>query len=198
MRKTLLFAFSLFLIVAVGCTSEDSDKSEKTNPSGANVPVAPVATPNANLLAIQGSCKVGKVGPEDSAAGTVKIDGPKKGEFSGCGVLPPNREGMVAFQARILPNDPGRTTLRVVSPGQIGVTECVSAKPTGVNYVPDANKPDSIVYVTKAMNNSTCKIETTAYDPHHWKGKLTANLLPAKMDQGNNIVPVKAEWDLYF
>jgi hypothetical protein len=197
MRKTLLlFAFSLFLIMAVGCTSEDSEKSEKANPSGANVPVPP--TPNAQLLTVQGSCKINKVGPEDSAAGTVKMDGPTKGEFEGCGVLPPNRGGMVAFQARIIANVPGRPTLRVVSPGQVGVSECVLAKPTGVNYVPDTSNADSVVYVTKATANSTCKVETTTYDAHHWKGKLTANLLPSKPDQGNTIVPVKAEWDLYF
>jgi len=199
MRKLLLFAVSLILIAAMGCTSEDQ-KSEKSNPTTpANIPVPPATqTPNANLLAIQGSCKLGKIGPEDSAAGTVKIDGPKKGEFQACGVLPPNNQGLVAFQARVLDGVPGQPTLRLIAPGATGVSECVVAKPTNVNYVPDTKDPNSVIYVTKGIGNSTCKVETTTYDGHHWKGKLTANMLPSKPDQGDKIVPVKAEWNLYF
>ncbi len=197
MRKTLLFAFCLALLFAVGCNSKDSENQGNPQVNTPNMPVPP-AQPAASLLAVQGSCKPTA---DDTAAGTVKLlQGPKTGQFTGCQVLPPNKQNMAAFQARNLTGVTGVPALLAVGPAQAGTAECAIAQPTGVNFYTDQASKEAVILVTKGDKNSGCKIETEHYDAHHWKGKLTANLLPSKSDDAKSAkaVPVKAEWDLYY
>ena len=194
MRKRLLPVLSLSLVLAavlsVGCNSGPSENSQS------NTPVPP-AQPSASLMAVNGSCKPTA---EDFAAGTVKlIKGPATGQFTGCQVMPPNKQNMVAFQARNLPGVPGTPALLAIAPAQAGSAECVVAKPVGVNFNPNQADNASVILVTKGDTDSGCKIESTIYDAHHWKGKLTASLLPSQMDKEKaKPVPVEAEWDLYY